>query len=71
MPLDLAALEAELARNESVDDSAAALITQLMNEVEANKGNPAAIQAVVDRVRAANDKLSAAVAAGTTAPPSA
>lgn len=67
MALDLSALEAEVARNESVDDSASTLLDQLMAEVEANKGDPAAIQAIVDRVRASNDKLSAAVAKNTPA----
>lgn len=69
MALDLSALEAELARNDSVDDSAVTLINALLAEVEANKGNPAAVQAVVDRFRAANDKLAAAVAAGTPGAP--
>lgn len=70
MPLDLTALEAELTRDDSVTDSAVTLITALMAEVEANKANPAAIQGIVDRVRASTDKLSAAVVAGTPqAPP--
>jgi len=69
MPLDLSALEAELARNDSVDDSASVLMAALFAEVEANKNNPAAVQAVVDRFRAANDKLSAAVAANTPGAP--
>ena len=69
MPLDLTALEAELTRNESVDDSAATLMKTLFDEVEANKNNPAAIQAIVDRVRGANDKLAAAVSANTPGAP--
>ncbi len=63
--LDLTALTAEVERNESVDGSASTLLKTLFDEVEANKGNPAAIQAIVDRVRASNDSLSAAVAANT------
>lgn len=69
MALDLSALEAELTRDDSVTDSAVTLITALMAEVEANKGNPAAIQAIVDRVRTSTDKLAAAVLAGTPQPP--
>lgn len=67
MPLDLSALEAEVSRNESVDGSASTLLTQLFNEVEAHKDDPAAIQAIVDRVRASNDALAAAVSANTPA----
>jgi hypothetical protein len=63
--LDLSALEAEVARNETVDGSAKALLEQLFAEVEAAKNDPVAIQAIVDRVRAANDALAAAVAANT------
>jgi hypothetical protein len=69
MPLDLTALEAELTRNESVDSSAALLMKRLFDEFEANKNNPVAIQALVDRARAANDSLSAAVAANTPGEP--
>jgi hypothetical protein len=65
MPLDLSALEAEITRNESVDGSAKALLEALFAEVEASKNDPAAIQAIVDRVRASNDSLSAAVVANT------
>jgi hypothetical protein len=67
--LDLTALEAEVARNDAVDDSASTLLKALFDEVEANKGNPAKIQEIVDRVRAANDRLTAAVAANTPGAP--
>ena len=69
MALDLSALEQEVTRNESVDDSASLLLTTLFNEVEANKTDPAAIQAIVDRVRSSNDKLAAAVSANTPGEP--
>ena len=65
MPLDFSALEAELNRNDEVDASAKALMESLFAEVEANKNNPAALQALVDRGRAANDALAAAVLANT------
>jgi hypothetical protein len=65
--LDLTKLEAEVARNETVDGSASALLSVLFAEVEAAKNDPAAIQAIVDRVRGANDALAAAVIANTPA----
>lgn len=67
MPLDLTKLEAEISRNTSVDGSAKLLLKRLFDEVEVNKGNPAAIQALVDRVRADNDELAAAVVSHTPA----
>jgi len=69
MPLDLTALEAEVARDETVNGSAATLLKTLFDEVEANKGNPAAIQAIVDRVRTQSDALAAAVVANTPGAP--
>lgn len=65
--LDLTALTAELERNRSVDASAKLLMERLFADFEANKNNPAAIQALVDQARAANDDLAAAVAANTPA----
>lgn len=63
--LDLSALEAEVARNDEVDASAKLLLERLFADFEENKNNPAAIQALVDRARAANDSLVAAVTANT------
>jgi hypothetical protein len=60
--LNLAALTDEITRNESVDDGASKLIAALASEVEANKDDPTALQSLVDRLRASNDKLAAAVA---------
>lgn len=65
--LDLSALEAEVARNETVDGSAKVLLERLFADFESNKNNPQAIQSLVDRARAANDGLTAAVAANTPA----
>jgi hypothetical protein len=65
MALDLTALEAEVTRNETVDGSASALLKTLFDAVEAAKNDPVAIQAIVDRVRASNDALAAAVSANT------
>ena len=64
--LDLTALAAAVEEDESVDSSAVTVIEKLMAEVEANKADPVALQAFVDRVRASTAKLGAAVAAGTT-----
>ena len=61
-PLDLSALEASVAEIETVDASAAAVITALLADVEAHKNDPVAIQALVDRARAATAGLAAAVA---------
>lgn len=69
MALDLTALEAEISRDETVNGSAHTLIARLVTELEANKSNPAAIQALADRLRANNDALSAAVAANTPGEP--
>lgn len=67
MAIDFTALEAELTRNEEVDASAKLLLERLFADFEANKNSPAAIQALVDRGRAANDALAAAVVANTPA----
>lgn len=67
--LDLTALEAAVSENETVDGSAIILLKTLFDEVESNKGNPAAIQAIVDRVRSANTVLAAAVSAHTPGAP--
>lgn len=72
MALDFTALEAEITRDADVNSSASTLLASLFAEVEANKNNPAKIQEIVDRVKANNDALSAAVVAntpGATPPP--
>lgn len=69
MALDLSQLEAEVARDEQVNSSAALLISQLAAEIEASKNDPVALQALVDRLRASQDGLAAAVAANTPAEP--
>ncbi len=60
--LDLTALETAVAADESTDNSAITVIQTLMAEVEASKADPAAIQAIVDRVNASTGKLAAAIA---------
>jgi hypothetical protein len=65
--LDLTDLTAEVDRLESVDASAELLLKQLFDAVEANINDPAALQALVDRARAASDSLVAAISANTPA----
>jgi hypothetical protein len=65
MALDLSALTAEIARDNDVNSSASTLITTLASQLEAAKGDPVAIQAIVDQLRSQNDSLAAAVAANT------
>ena len=63
MALDFSALEAEVTRDEEVNSSAATLIARLADEIERLKGDPVALQALVDRLRTSQDALAAAVAA--------
>jgi hypothetical protein len=65
--LDFTALAASTTDEETVVDSATALLDSLFAEVEALKGDPVALQAFVDRGRAASAKLAASVAANTAA----
>ena len=65
MALDLTALQAEIERDASVNNSAATLLSRLASELEAAKGDPVAIQALADQLRANSDALATAVAANT------
>lgn len=67
MALDLTALTEEVARLETVEESATALIRALVEEVAANKQDPAALQALVDRIKASGDDLANAVVENTPA----
>lgn len=67
--IDLTALTAEVTRTETVDASASTLMKTLFDAVEASKNDPVALQALVDRGRAANDALVAAITANTPAAP--
>ena len=60
-------LEAAVARETTVVDSVLALVSKLLADIEANKTDPVRLQAIVDTVRANDDKLSAAVVANTPA----
>lgn len=67
MALDISQLEAEVERQTTV----AAGILVLIDEIEANKGDPAAIQRVVDKVRANTDSLATKLVTNTPADPNA
>lgn len=69
MAADLEALKAEVARNTEVDESAIVLIQGIAAQLEELKGDPAAIQALADRLKASSDALAAAVVANTAPPP--
>ena len=71
MALDFSALQAEITRDADVNSSAATLLADLAARVEATKGDPAAVQALADSLRANSDTLAAAVAANTPSDPSA
>ncbi len=65
MALDFSALQAEVTRDESVNSSAITLLGSLAAQIEASKNDPAALQALVDSLKANQDALAAAVAANT------
>ena len=65
MALDLTALQAEIERDEAVNSSAITLIASLVAEIEANIEDPAALAVLVERLKASQDGLAAAVSANT------
>jgi hypothetical protein len=68
MSAQLDALQAEVARNTSVDQSAIILLTRLAEQIAANANDPVAMQKLADDLKASSDALAAAVAANTAAP---
>jgi hypothetical protein len=69
MTTQFEALQAEVARNTSVDQSAIVLLTGLARQIEALKGDPVELQVLADSLKASSDALAAAVAANTVAAP--
>ncbi len=74
MAIDLSGLQAEVARNTSVDTSAAALIRGIAQRIaDAIAADDIAdatnVNALVEELRASTDGLSAAVTENTPAPP--
>ncbi len=62
-------LEAEATRNTELDSAASNLFTQLADQIEQAKGDPARVQAIADALRNSNDSLAAAIVANTPAAP--
>lgn len=65
---ELAALEAEVARNTEVDGSISALVDGLAAKIEENKQDPAALQRLADHLRADNDAIVEKVRQNTPEP---
>jgi hypothetical protein len=66
---DLTALQAEVARNTTVEKSALALIQGFAAQLAAAGTDPVALKALQDSLTASDDELAAAVAANTPAQP--
>jgi hypothetical protein len=69
MPLDLSELQAQVERDATVNASAITLLSELATRLEAAKGDPVAIQALADALRANQDALAGAVTTNTPAAP--
>ena len=69
MALDLQALTEEVTRLETIEAGAVTLIHSLADEVASLKNDPVALQALVDRIKAADDTLSAALVENTPLAP--
>lgn len=68
----LDALTAQVAATTTVEQSAVTLIQGIAAQLSAAAGDPVAVQALADQLKAATDPLAAAIAASTpAAPPSA
>jgi hypothetical protein len=69
MGIELDALTAQVAQNETVEESALALINGLAAQIAAAATNPAALTALSASLKTNADALAAAVAANTPAAP--
>lgn len=69
MALDLSAVEREVSENTDAVDSASTLMGALAQELRDAAGDPAAVQALADRLDANTAKLAAAVVANTPSAP--
>lgn len=67
--LDFGALEAEVTRLETVEGGTETLLKRLFDEFESHVNEPAVLNGLIARGRAAVDKLAAANAANTPADP--
>lgn len=66
---ELQDLQAQVAANKTVIDSALVLINGIADRIKAAGTDPAALQALTDSLKAEDDALAAAVTANTPAPP--
>jgi hypothetical protein len=66
---DLTNITTAVEAERNVVDSAVVLLTQLAQDLEAARNDPAAIQQIVDNINAQKDTLAAAVVANTPAAP--
>lgn len=71
MALDLANLQKEVSANKDAVQSVVTVIDRLAAQLEAEKEDPAAVQAIVDQLRANTQVLGQAVAKNTPADPNA
>lgn len=69
MALDLNALTASVQANTDAEQSAITLITQLADEIRANAGDQAAVDALATQLQDQAASLAAAVVANTPAEP--
>lgn len=65
MPTDLSRLEAAVARDRTVNESAITLLADLAQRLRDAANDPAAINALADALEANQDALAAAVSANT------
>lgn len=65
MPTDLSRLEAAVARDRTVNESAITLLADLAQRLRDAANDPAAINALADALEANQDALAAAVTANT------
>jgi SMC interacting uncharacterized protein involved in chromosome segregation len=71
MALDLTRLQQEVAANKDAVQSVVTVIDRLASQLEAEKEDPAAVQAIVDQLRANTQVLGQAVTKNTPADPNA
>ena len=69
MASDLIVLQEQVSKVETVDQSAIVLIQGLAEQIAELKNDPAAIQALADRLNASATALASAVTANTPAAP--
>lgn len=69
MASDLTALQAQVAQNTTIEESAVTLINGLAQQIADLKNDPAALQALADSLNGSATDLSNAITANTPPPP--